>query len=277
MDRIFPTTDVHPSSSALPTEPGACEPNTVGWAPGASEISGCFHVGIRSTRRIIGKKAPKNPNLRPLVRQAWVTMKGHGLAIILFRECSFSSCWKGPMHQCHQCACQQWLLTRTQKLKNTNPFLRMQLQNCSLLGIIKGGPCKLNNLWDKFHIPKRRSACFLAAVTPADAERRAHSAAVAIDTTLFKSFTTSSASVPWKVGVHWRELQFSVGNSGDSIIQDSEKTHLKNKQLLVGKISLISAIFLFVASITYRCENIIKAKLSTRSRSATRSNQKIAR
>jgi len=72
----------------------------------------------------------------------------------------------------------------------------MQLQNCSLLGIIKGGPCKLNNLWDKFHIPKRRSACFLAAVTPADAERRAHSAAVAIDTTLFKSFTTSSASVP---------------------------------------------------------------------------------
>ena len=183
---------------------------------------------------------------------------------------------KGSMHQCHRMPA-MFANSKTQKYKNTNPFLRMQLQNCSLLGIIKGGPCKLNNLWDKFHIPKRRSACFLAAVTPADAERRAHSAAVAIDTTLFKSFTTSSASVPWKVGVHWRELQFSVGNSGDSIIQDSEKTHLKNKQLLVGKISLISAIFLFVASITYRCENIIKAKLSTRSRSATRSNQKIAR
>ena len=125
------------------------------------------------------------------------------------------------------CACQQCLLTRTQKLKNTNPFLRMQLQNCSLLGIIKGGPCKLNNLWDKFHIPKRRSACFLAAVTPADAERRAHSAAVAIDTTLFKSFTTSSASAtPWKVAVHWRE-QFSetVGNFGRFNLPDNEKTH----------------------------------------------------
>lgn len=255
MDRIFPTTDVHPSRSALPTEPGACESNTVG--------------------------SPEPVNFRLFSR-------GHSIYSTDYRQksskkpqpeatCSASlsdneRTWAG-----HHTLSWVLILFMLERINEPMPFLRMQLQNCSLLGIIKGGPCKLNNLWDKFHIPKRRSACFLAAVTPADAERRAHSAAVAIDTTLFKSFTTSSASVPWKVGVHWRELQFSVGNSGDSIIQDSEKTHLKNKQLLVGKISLISAIFLFVASITYRCENIIKAKLSTCSRSATRSNQKIAR